>query len=169
MPWADALYGCDWEWWKQNNGAPEFEGMKLSVDANAVKRWPEINKMELNKHDDRLELLKSGTVGWSGNSGFQAYNLAIQIFQSQSEKVRRRHKKLILIGYDMSVERGLHWHGDHPHGMNNPKAANVVRWRRCLDATAGVVDSIGIQVINCSKHSALQNFPKMSLKEAMQC
>jgi hypothetical protein len=31
-PWADALYAADFAWWGVNNGAPEFQGLKISQD-----------------------------------------------------------------------------------------------------------------------------------------
>ena len=98
-----------------------------------------------------------GRVGWSGNSGFHAFNLSVQL----------QPARIILVGFDMSIEHGLHWHGPHPSGLNNPSSRNVDRWRRAMDASAEVVEALGIQVVNCSAISALQNFPKQSLEEAL--
>lgn len=80
-----------------------------------------------------------------------------------------RPAKILLVGYDLRIDLGLHWHGPHNGGLNNPWAPNVERWRRCLDETHEVVRSLGIRTINCSPVSALQNFPKMDLLEAIEC
>lgn len=112
----------------------------------------------MNKRDDRLEILRSGTVGWGGNSGFHSLNLAVQFGAA----------RIVLVGFDMRVDHGLHWHGRH-EGMNNPTARNVERWRRCMDAAADTIASLGITVINASEISALTRYPKMSLEEALEC
>jgi hypothetical protein len=132
--------------------------LKLSVDAAAVRRPWGVQPVGINKQDDRLETGKIGTVGWAGNSGFHALNLAVQM----------RPSKIILVGYDMRVDHGLHWHGAH-QGLNNPSQRNVERWRRCMDAAAPVIRTIGIPVLNCSPISALTAYPKMTLEEALAC
>lgn len=160
FPWADVGYACDMAWWQRYIGqTDDFAGLKLSVDKSAIKKFPEIQQVGLNKGDDRLELMKLGTVGWAGNSGFHCLNLAVQFGAS----------KIILVGYDMTITHGLHWHGKHPSGMNNPTERNVARWRRCVDAAAEVIEAMGIKVINASPISALQNYPKMTLMEALEC
>lgn len=97
-------------------------------------------------------------MGWGGNSGFHALNLAVQFGVS----------KIILVGFDMSLDHGVHWHGKHV-GLNNPTVRNVDRWRRCIDAAAEPIEALGITVVNTSPVSALQNYPKMSLAEALAC
>jgi hypothetical protein len=133
--------------------------LKLSVDSAACSRGWGVRKVGLNKHDDRLELLKIGTVGWGGNSGFHALNLAVQL----------RGAKIILVGYDMTLDHGIHWHGRHGGGLNNPTKRNVERWRRCIDAAAPIIAALGISVANASPISALQNYRKMSFEEALAC
>ena len=80
-----------------------------------------------------------------------------------------RPSKIILVGYDMSVDHGLHWHGRHARGLNNPSRPNVARWRRVVDGAAEAIAGMGIPVLNCSPISALENYPKMSLEEALAC
>ena len=107
---------------------------------------------------DRLELEPPGTVGWGGNSGFHALNLAVQLGAA----------KIILVGYDMRLDHGVHWHGPHK-GLNNPHPTNVERWRRVVDAAAEVIAALGIKAINASPISALENYPKMTLEAALEC
>jgi hypothetical protein len=159
VPFAEILYGCDWDWWHRYNGVPNFKGMKVSIDKAACKKYPDIKRMYVKKQDDKLELIKPGHTGWAGNSGFHAFNLAVQ----------QLPKKIILVGYDMTIRHGLHWHGSHQKGMNNPREANIKRWIRAMDATAEIVAMMGIRVINASKVSMLSNFEKMPLSEAMKC
>lgn len=157
MPQADILYACDNVWWKKYDGVPTFQGLKLSPDARVDGKTWGIERVMINRKEDSLLFAQRGLVGWGGNSGFQTINLAAQMGVS----------KIILIGYDMSIERGTHWHGNHPAGMNNPTAPNVARWRRAIDAAAWLLNLYGVEVINTSMESALVNYPKMSLAEAL--
>lgn len=159
VPDADILYACDFSWWEANGGAMNFQGLKLSVDKLCLRRPWNIKQVFLNKADDRLELIKFGTVGWGGNSGFHCLNLAVQFIP----------KKIVLIGLDMTLAHGIHWHGPHKKGLNNPKQGSVDRWRRVTDAAAPLIARLGIPVINASSISALQNYRKMSILEAIQC
>ena len=114
--------------------------------------------MRIVKNDDRLSLVP-GTVGWAGNGGFHALNLAAQMAP----------RRILLVGFDMRTDRGLHWHGPHPAGLNNPKAQSAERWRVCTDAAAGALARLGVEVINCSAVSALTAYPKMDFMEAIGC
>lgn len=96
-------------------------------------------------------------IGAGGNSGFQAVNLAAQ-FGS-------RH--VILVGFDMSVAAGVHWHPDHLGACGNPDVEKAARWRELMDAQAGALACAGITVVNASVESALAAYPKCSLEEAM--
>lgn len=157
-PWADVLYACDVSWWREHKASwPEFKGLKITQDKLANDEF-EIFRVICERHHENLVLDRFGQVGWGGNSGFHCINLAIQFGV----------KKIILVGYDMQLNGGSHWHGDHPNNMNNPTAANVARWRRTIDANAQIIKNLGIAVFNVSPVSALVNYPKMSLVEALE-
>lgn len=156
-PWADILYACDAIWWRNNKDAlKEFEGLKITQDKVAYDEFG-INRVICERHHENLVLDRPGFVGWGGNSGFHCINLCIQF----------GIKKIILVGYDMHLKGGTHWHGNHPAGMNNPTDGNVARWRRTIDGAAPTIKKLGIKVINTSFVSALTQYPKMSLVEAL--
>lgn len=156
-PWSDVLFACDVAWWNHAKGCPEFQGLRMTVDPKASDKYPDIRLVHCRKPDDRLVLEPIGTVGWGGNSGFHCLNIAVQA----------GCRKIILVGYDMTLAGGFHWHGKHPSGMNNPSTGNIERWRRAVDAAAKIIAPLGIQVINVSPISALQNYPKLSFVEAL--
>ncbi len=135
-----------------------FAGLKITADLAAARRWG-LRHVTLTTHDDRLRTDKPGVIGWGGNSGFHAMNLAVQFGV----------RALILVGYDMRLDRGLHWHGRHPRGLNNPTEGTVARWRRVVDDAAPRLAELGVTVINASPISALGAYPKMSLEEALAC
>lgn len=96
-------------------------------------------------------------VGWGSNGGFQAINLAVQLGA----------RRLLLCGFDCSLDKGVHFHGSHPSPMNNPRQASVDRWAAVLDAQAPVLESWGIEAINCAPHSRLAAFRRRPLLEAL--
>lgn len=73
----------------------------------------------------------------------------------------------MLVGYDMRVDLGVHWHGKHEGGLNNPADVNVRRWRKVLDAQAPMLKEMGVSVVNASPVSALEAYPKMTLEAAL--
>lgn len=100
-----------------------------------------------------------GVLGDFGNSGGQALNLAVQCGVA----------KIIMVGFDMRLDHGVHWHGKHGRGLNNPSELNLAKWRRGLDGLAPRFAELGVSVVNASAVSALEVYPKMSLAEALQC
>lgn len=69
----------------------------------------------------------------------------------------------------MQVTRGIHWHGRHERGLNNPGPSQVAKWRRHMEANAALIASIPARVINASRETALTCFERMSLEEALAC
>jgi hypothetical protein len=131
--------------------------LKVSQDEK-IERTPwGIHRVKVQRNRDQLLVAELGVIGWGGNGGFQALNLAVQFGA----------RRIILVGYDMRLDKGLHWHGRHPAGLNNPTDKNVARWRRAVDDAAPALRALGIEVINTSMESALGNYPKMSLGEAL--
>ncbi|MGQ3486111.1 hypothetical protein [Roseovarius pacificus] len=53
--------------------------------------------------------------------------------------------------------------------MNNPTTENVKRWRRVVDAAAEQIEAMGVDVVNCSTVSALENYRIGTLEEALGC
>lgn len=155
-PWADALYGADYAWWRSVNGMQDFPGLRITADRRAAAEW-ELARVEARQGDDRIVLDPLGTVGWGSNSGFHVLNLAVQF----------RCRRIILVGFDMRLDRGVHWHGPHPRGLNNPRVSIVGRWRRAIDGAAKIIAGLGIEVVNASPVSALEAYPKMTLSEAI--
>lgn len=106
---------------------------------------------------DQLLTDTPGVVGWGSNGGFQAINLALQFGAA----------RILLCGFDCSLEKGVHFHGSHPSPLNNPRQASVDRWRAILDAQAPFLAQAGVSVINCAPHSRLTAYPRQPLLEAL--
>jgi hypothetical protein len=160
VPWADVLYGCDGNWWKLHDGVKFFTGLKLSQDLEACKTYKDVKKITIpNPRCDELVFNQMGHVGAGGNSGFQCLNLAAQF----------GGKRILLVGYDMRVDLGEHWHQRHPMPLSNPHPFdNMPRWRKAIDGAAARLKAMGIAVVNCSSVSLLRAYPKMTIEEALR-
>ena len=163
-PWAEVLYACDADWWwlykKEVNG---FGGIKLTLhDPVHAAKTEGVNTITIPK---KLEIWvndflfdKPGEIGSGGNGGFQMINLAAQFGATG----------IALIGFDMHVKNGVHWHGVHPSPLRNPDHSRLYEYRKTLDASADKLFAQGIDVVNCSSTSALTAFPKMTIDEMLE-
>lgn len=157
-PWAEVLYACDYAWWALHKGVKEFKGLKLSHDLRACNEFG-LHRIEIEKVGaNELLVERPSYVGAGGASGFQALNLAVQFGATG----------VLMIGMDCTLANGEHWHGRHPAPMNNPCESNVLRWRKAFDGAAGRLQSIGVDVVNCSPASALLNYPKLGVEQALK-
>jgi hypothetical protein len=158
--WADILLATDAAFWEVYKGVPEFAGLKLTGDDEAIKKFGKQYRIDLLKIDrsavDQLVLDQPGVVA-SGNSGFTAVNLAAQFGAS----------RILLVGFDCRIDQGLHWHGKHDDRLNNPDLGRVTRWAALMDRAAEPLAAAGIEVVNCSDASAITAFPKMTLQRAL--
>ena len=90
-----------------------------------------------------------------GNSGAGAIN-----FAAHSGATR-----ILLLGYDCEHTNGKkHWHGDHPRQLGN---ANMIhKWGIHFDRLKESLPA-NVEIINCSRHTALKHFERQSLEEAL--
>lgn len=151
-PWAALLYACDGKWW---DAYPEiwqpFRGERWTQDRDAATRyglrWIE-GREGFGISTDR------GVIHYGRNSGFQAMNLA----------ALAGARRIVLTGFDMRLDRGTHWHGDHGRGLHNPTDITVERWRRAFDEARVGLDYLGCEVVNATKRTALDCFPRVDLE-----
>lgn len=168
VPWADAVYGCDAAWWRHKKGLVDFKGLKVAWAPQAVSRYPDIKKIDIETSQDRIYPVQCrkyrmvfdplGTIGNGGNSGYQALNLAVQFGA----------KRILLIGFDMHDRSGAHWYGrNYWEKCGNPDTDCFDRWIRALDVAAVDLENLGVQVINTSPLSALTCFRRGTIKSAL--
>jgi hypothetical protein len=152
-PDADVLYGSDVFFWRAADYADVLTCPGLKV---CIEQVPGVRPYA---PDGVLIVRHGGTQGFTddpakirtgGNSGYAAIHLAASMGA----------KRILLLGLDMN---GGHWHGPHPHGLNNPRAYTFNRWMRNFRTLAPALKARGIEVVNCSPGSALECFPKAAL------
>lgn len=155
-PWADILHAADFSWWNQHQGRPDFAGVKTTLNRRASEAPWGVQFLRSN-FTTGMEFDDPGRVGWGGNSGFGAVNLAAQFGAS----------KIILIGFDMRIDLGARWHAPHGAGSAEPVGLFVENWRRHLDDAASDLAARSIRVVNCSPISALRAYPIMPFEAAL--
>lgn len=90
-----------------------------------------------------------------GNSGAGAVSLA----------VHGGAQRIVLLGYDCQHTDGrTHWHGDHPPQLGNARV--VKKWPDRFRRLARSLDP-GICVLNATRETALDCWPRMNLEEAL--
>lgn len=149
-PWADVLYACDGSWWKIHYQAvrKQFRGHAVTQDEE-FRGYPGVVWVQ---SIDGAGLAPDKLVTGE-NSGYQAVNLAYLL----------GYDRVLLLGYDMQG-RGDHWFGEHPDGLQ--KTTNYERFLSNFERMTP--ERFGVEVINCTRSTALRCFPTMQLEEALQ-
>ena len=149
-PWADATYCADNEWWHIKKGLPEFAGEKWTCNLDAAQQYG------LEHIDIDFDIIwgGKGVIASGGNSGFQTMNLAY--LQGAS--------KIVLLGFDYGYTgTKKHWFDNTPYKRSS-HSSNYKEWLKRINLAA---DCIDIPVLNASRESAIQCFPRMSLHECL--
>lgn len=151
-PWADVLYACDAKWWTWHRGVPAFGGLKYALQP-AAAHWPRVQVLR-NTGVTGLELQPSGLKN-GRNSGYQAINLAVHLGAA----------RIVLLGYDMQAPGNTsHFFGAHPDKSRPP-------FSLCLQQFAtlvGPLRTLGIDLVNCTRTTALTCFPRRPLAEVLE-
>lgn len=155
-PWADVLYACDVRWWEHHRGVPEFTGEKWTCDGRARGKFPELNHVQ-GKFLPGISFNPS-MIHTGRNSGFQAINLAI-LFGAA---------RILLLGFDMQKTNGLaHWFGKHDSALVT--TLDYSGFIACFREVPASIKGKGIEIFNCTRHTALGMFPRMTIEEALWC
>lgn len=158
FPSADLLYACDGTWWDAYQGAPDFPGAKWSQDGPASERY---GLRRVRAAVGQAFSLDPTRIGTGANSGFQAVNIAVLAGAA----------RVLLIGFDMGLDQGrTHHHGDHPGGLNNPNEAQAERWRSAFEDAAETLRRANhpVEIVNCSRRTALSCFPRGELSACLE-
>lgn len=143
-PWADWLFAMDRKWWEVHRKEAEatFQGRLVSNSAHA-KQMGLIHPSEMFKKFEPFQ-----------NSGAAAISLAIRLGA----------KRVVMLGYDCGIVKGqAHWHGDHPKGLGN--CGSQRRWPQQFQKLRDVYK--GFEIVNASRHTTLNVFPKATLEDAL--
>ncbi len=149
-PWANILYACDLPWWDHHEGVPGFAGERWTLDLEASRKYglKHIGTLHNEVWSTRPDAIATGR-----NSGFQALNLAAHSAD-----------RIILLGYDMKLgdNKQRHWFGEHTGALNKNSDYHLF-----IKAFRDAAPLIKQEVINCSRSTALDCFPRASLRDVL--
>lgn len=142
-PWCDYLYAGDIKWW--NCYAEKIP--------STIQKWTSAKKAAtqfgLNYHP------ATGPF----NSGMRALIWAME----------NGYKRIFLLGYDCSLKHGSHWHGLHDtkKGLSNPEKGKDKKWQDHFMKVYTVAEKLGVEIVNCSRHTELACFKTKSLEQVL--
>jgi len=162
--WLDAMFFGDCAWYVMHrNNLAKWPKLKVTCCARFA------NHVE-SKHDNIKYLAKDtnhrtgisdnpSLVSWNWNSGAAAISLAAHFGVN----------RIVLLGFDMSMDgsRSAHWHA--PHGQTKGRVAPppFARHLKGFPTIAEDAKRRGIEILNASPTSAIQEFPKVAIKELL--
>lgn len=156
-PWSDILYAADAKWWRYYQ--PDFGGLKVSGEPVlhaeiAGYQYAAVDTIPLTMLEPDQPMPRTpGKVVGGGHSGFQALGLALSLGAS----------RVLLLGYDC---RSI---GDKRTAHERPDFFNIgspfASWATLYNMVPRQWP--GVDIINCSVHSAITAFPKAPIAEAL--
>jgi len=165
--WIDTLFFGDCSWYV--------------VHRLALAKWPKLKVTCCNRFSAKPSAKSNGilylakdrrkkygisanptTVAWNNNSGAAAISLAVHFGV----------KKIFLLGFDMSLDsdKVSHWHGSHAGNSNSKKkfySPPFARHLRGFPEIAADAVNLGVEIVNCSPNSAIQEFRKCTVNEIL--
>ncbi len=154
-PWADALFAFDFRYWETRDPST---GMNYLDETSRVFRGLRYCRSELARNLPGVISCFGRPWFWGfGNSGICAITLA------QSARARRA----IMLGYDCKLGPGglPHWHGRHPEPRSN--CLSLPKWPEQFNRLSKLCKARGFRVVNATRDTALECFPRMTLEEAL--
>lgn len=141
-PWADAMFAMDDKWWKvhREEVRTTFKGKPYCHIGDSSRGYAE-------RPEKRRRFCLHGNSGaailaWCASGDFE---------------------RIMMLGYDCSVSKGAHWHGDHPKPLGN--CGSIHRWPKQFENLRGYYPKANI--VNASRRTVLKCFPLVRLEEAL--
>lgn len=166
-PWADILWGADWDWWRHHEYVQGFEGERWTTHIGrpgwAQEAYSNGIKVIRGLQDTKDKNTKGArlpddneTLPVGNNGAFQALNLAVM----------SGSKRIILLGVDMQhIDGKSHWFGNHPAKLKQTRNFGI--FRECFRKVRRDLELRGIEVVNCSPRTTLNCFRKVKLDEVL--
>jgi hypothetical protein len=150
-PFAVALMASDGAWWIHKK--PEFAGLRFALDP-AAARVAGVTVLK-NTGTDGIELDPAG-LKTGRNSGAAAVNLAVHLGA----------KRILLLGYDMDADKKRsHFFGHHKFPLRDGSPYQL--FRETFKHQVGPLSQLGIEIVNCSRRTALKCFPCRPLEQEL--
>lgn len=150
-----------WYWWNKDE-VQAFPGLKITMDMRSHKS----TEYATVKDEPNLLLARRGRIlGYESKHGCLAFNRSSGA-AAINLAGRMGAKKVILLGFDMRVVDGQRNYV--PHKVQKTRVDPYDFMRRSMEMLSTDMANRGIQVKNATPCSALEWFPKITLKEAFR-
>lgn len=156
-PWADVLYGAGADaggdtWWRWHGPSLTFPGLRYCLDPKA-SGWASV----LACGPAQGLSADPGRLATGGHSGYSAINLAVHLGA----------RRIVLLGYDLQATGGQdHFFGRHQHGHVG-RLLPFGLFQYHFPSIVPALEARGVTVINATRTTALDLFPRQSLEEAL--
>lgn len=148
-PHAEYCYAYDDKWWIEYG--EEVKKLKCNRVTCSIKAHT-LGAERLPKASGKFD----GSFAVGSSSGAHAICLAVMLGAT----------KVILLGFDCQHTEGKrHHHEDYPDGFGN--ADRPERWIKEHEKIAQGAKNLGVRIINCTRHTALECYEKQALSEAL--
>jgi hypothetical protein len=138
---ADYNYAGDKGWWVKNGHLIDIDAIRIACDETTAI----------------FHGTKTHRSNGAYNSGMMAIRYAIQKLHA---------RRIVLLGYDCSVDNGVHWHGPHAN-LKNPTSESCKKWMPQFAKVASEAKAFKADIVNCSRMTALTCFRMSALEDVL--
>lgn len=151
-PFAEWIYSSCKQWWDVH-----LREVLATTSADLWTRDPAAQEAYgLNLLPHRVDSEGIEEDSCAGNcSGEHAIHLAYHLGAT----------KIVLLGFDMGATGQGHWFGKHPKPLAN--GADFKTMRKSFPRLAADLRDRGVEVLNATRETALDCFPRVTLAEAL--
>lgn len=162
--WIDmVVFGDSGFYLREKVGLSQFQGLRVSChDSARHDKWVKTLSRD-SSHPKGISSSPS-MISWNGNTGAAAISIAVHAGAA----------RIILLGFDMNIDarsQMQHWHNLYGKGpVQDDRRRRKLPFPRHLTGFTVIADDVkklGVQIINASPNSAIQCFPKMTVKEIL--
>lgn len=155
--WLDVCFFGDCNWYLAHRAAlSQWPNLKVGCCKKESPEWVEGDRVKFLARDKAKKVgisTSPSRLAWGYNSGSSAINLAVHFGVRQ----------VILLGFDMSHKPGMtHWHRGHGN-----ERRSYARFLRGFPAIAADAAGLGVEILNASDSSAIEDFPRVQLREVL--
>ena len=155
---GSVVYGADPIWWKQRGPTdPVFD------------RWTQDKNWKTGEADALgvRQIRSEGGAGISTDPSF-IYQGANSSFQAMNLAVLFGARRIVFLGLDLSAgaDGETHWH-KYPSEFER-RSPGWDLFKSAFETAAPILQGMGVEVINASRRTVLECFPRIPINEALK-
>jgi len=161
--WIDIIFFGDKGFFLNHSEAlSKHSAIKISCWPSIEGRYTYVKALQRDSNKKYGITKNPYSVSWNGHSGAAAISVA----------AHAGAKRIFLLGFDMNLNGAgnRHWHNTYDSANDGQKPRNKLPFDRHLRGfpqIAADAKKLGIQILNVNPESAIDCFPKITLKDFM--